>query len=129
VLATLPGIPLGLLLLTAAAEPVVKVVLAVVSIAFAAYCLARRTPLALQDDRLAWLFGFAAGVRGGAYGRNGPPPVIDGTLRRLQGRVVALQRRAARHEFGPHPLLPCGHHHQLVPESGVHRSSLPSPGP
>ena len=82
VLATLPGIPLGLVLLTAAAERVVKAVLAVVIIAFSAYCLARRTQLELRDDRLAWLFGFGAGVLGGAYGMNGPPLVVYGTLRR-----------------------------------------------
>src|SRR5262245_62742277 len=39
VLATLPGIPLGLWLLTAAPEPAVKALLAVVIIAFSAYCL------------------------------------------------------------------------------------------
>jgi uncharacterized protein len=82
VLATLFGIPLGLLLLTAAPGPVVKAALAVVIIAFSAYCLARRTPLELRDDRLAWLFGFVAGVLGGAYGMNGPPLVIYGALRR-----------------------------------------------
>src|SRR5436309_7614895 len=82
VLSTLFGIPLGLLLLTTVPEPVVKAVLAVVIVIFSAYCLARRTPLELQDDRLAWLFGFAAGVLGGAYGMNGPPLVIYGSLRR-----------------------------------------------
>jgi uncharacterized membrane protein YfcA len=82
VLSTLFGIPLGLLLLTAVPGPVVKAGLAVVIIAFSAYCLARRTPLVLHDDRLAWLFGFGAGVLGGAYGMNGPPLVIYGTLRR-----------------------------------------------
>src|SRR5438270_7955553 len=82
VLSTLFGIPLGLLLLTAVPGPVVKAVLAVVIIAFSAYCLARRTPLELRDDRLAWLFGFGAGVLGGAYGMNGPPLVVYGTLRR-----------------------------------------------
>jgi len=82
VVATLFGIPLGLLLLTAMPGPVVKAVLAVVIITFSAYCLARRTPLALHDDRWAWLFGFGAGVLGGAYGMNGPPLVIYGTLRR-----------------------------------------------
>jgi uncharacterized membrane protein YfcA len=82
VLATLPGIPLGLLLLTAVAEPVVKATLAVVIMAFSAYCLARRTPFELKSDRLAWLFGFGAGVLGGAYGMNGPPLVIYGALRR-----------------------------------------------
>jgi uncharacterized membrane protein YfcA len=82
VVATLFGIPLGLLVLTQAAEPVVKAALAVVILAFSTYCLARRTPFALADDRLAWLFGFGAGVLGGAYGMNGPPLVVYGTLRR-----------------------------------------------
>jgi uncharacterized membrane protein YfcA len=35
----------------------------------------------LRDDRLAWAFGFGAGVLGGAYGMNGPPLVIYGALR------------------------------------------------
>src|SRR5436309_366620 len=82
VLSTLFGIPLGLLLLTAVPEPVVKAVLAVVILAFSAHCLARRTPLELKDDRLAWLFGFGAGVLGGAYGMNGPPLALYGSLRR-----------------------------------------------
>ncbi len=82
VLSTLFGIPFGLLLLTMAPSPVVKAVMAVVIIAFSGFCLARRTPLELHDDRLAWLFGFGAGVLGGAYGMNGPPLVIYGTLRR-----------------------------------------------
>jgi uncharacterized protein len=82
ILATLFGIPLGLLLLTAVPESVVKALLAVVILAFSTYCLASRTPLALHDDRLAWAFGFAAGVLGGAYGMNGPPLVVYGALRR-----------------------------------------------
>jgi uncharacterized membrane protein YfcA len=82
ILSTLFGIPLGLLLLTAVAEPVVKTILAVVIITFSAYCLANRTPLELKDDRLAWVFGLGAGILGGAYGMNGPPLVIYGTLRR-----------------------------------------------
>src|SRR5213079_699758 len=67
---------------TAVPGPVVKAVLAVVILAFAAYCLARRDPPELRDDRLAWLFGFGAGVLGGAYGMNGPPLVVYGALRR-----------------------------------------------
>jgi uncharacterized membrane protein YfcA len=82
VVSTLFGIPLGLLLLTAVVEHVVKAILAVVILAFSVYCLVRRTPFVLQSDRLAWLFGFGAGVLGGAYGMNGPPLVIYGTLRR-----------------------------------------------
>ncbi|QDV37340.1 sulfite exporter TauE/SafE family protein [Tautonia plasticadhaerens] len=82
VIATLPGIPLGLLLLTTVAEPVVKAALAVVIITFSASRLVGDSGFALEDDRLAWLFGFAAGVLGGAYGMNGPPLVAYGALRR-----------------------------------------------
>src|SRR3954447_13792819 len=43
VVSTLFGIPFGLLLLTGVPDPIVKVVLAVVIIAFSGYCLARAT--------------------------------------------------------------------------------------
>lgn len=81
-LATLFGIPLGLLLLKRVPEPVIKALLAVLLLAFSTYSLAIRTAPHLSDDRFAWIFGFAAGVLGGAYGMNGPPLVIYGTLRR-----------------------------------------------
>jgi uncharacterized membrane protein YfcA len=81
-LSTLFGIPLGLLLLKLVAEPVVKTILAVVIIMFSTYCLRSRSTLELKNDRLAWVFGFAAGILGGAYGMNGPPLVVYGTLRR-----------------------------------------------
>jgi uncharacterized membrane protein YfcA len=82
VLSTLLGIPFGLLLLTAVPERLVKAILAVIIIAFSAYCLVRRSLVELRHDHLAWPFGFVAGVLGGAYGINGPPLVIYGTLRR-----------------------------------------------
>jgi len=78
---TVVGIPLGLTLLTRVAEPIVKGVLAVVIIAFSAQSL-RRSAWHLHSDRLAWLFGFAAGVLGGAYGMNGPPLAVYGSMRR-----------------------------------------------
>jgi hypothetical protein len=76
------GIPFGLLILTSIAEPVVKAVLSAVIITFSVYRLVGRSRWELEDDRLAWLFGFGAGVPGGAYGMNGPPAVGYGTLRR-----------------------------------------------
>jgi uncharacterized membrane protein YfcA len=81
VLSTLIGIPLGLWVLTTADARLVKAALAVIIIAFSAYSLARKRG-ELKDDRLAWVFGFGAGVLGGAYGMNGPPLVIYGALRR-----------------------------------------------
>src|SRR5438874_10257737 len=82
VLSTFFGIPAGLLLLKTVPEAVVKAILAAVIICFSAYSLLRRTPFELKNDRLAWLFGFCAGVLGGAYGMNGPPLVVYGSLRK-----------------------------------------------
>lgn len=82
VVSTLFGTPLGLLMLINVEEAVVKALLAVVIISFSASSLIRRRrPWRLENDRLAWLFGFGAGVLGGAYGMNGPPLVIYGALR------------------------------------------------
>ena len=81
VVSTLFGIPLGLLLLVRAPEAAVKAVLAVVIIGFPIYSMNGRRP-ALTHDRWAWLFGFGAGVLGGAYGMNGPPLAVYGSLRR-----------------------------------------------
>jgi uncharacterized protein len=82
--ATLLGIPLGIWLLTHGNERLIKATLAGVLIAFSGYSLLARTPPHLTRDRPAWLvgFGFLAGVLGGAYGMNGPPLVIYGSLRR-----------------------------------------------
>jgi hypothetical protein len=81
VLPTLLGIPFGLMVLRAGAEPVVKGALATLIIAFSAYSLFVGKRRQLKDDTFAWLFGFGAGVLGGAYGMNGPPLALYGSLR------------------------------------------------
>ena len=84
VLSSLLGIPLGLLLLTNTHQRGVKAVLALIIIAFAVYSLMGRAPLELKQDNRGWLLGcgFFAGILGGAYGMNGPPLVVYGTMRR-----------------------------------------------
>lgn len=83
-LPTLLGIPLGLWLLRSAHQDLVKSVLALVIILFSSYFLFGKQPLHLEHDSHAWLAGcgFLAGVLGGAYGINGPPLVIYGSMRR-----------------------------------------------
>lgn len=81
ILSTLVGTPLGLVLLLAIPGAVIKIILAIVIFAFSGYSLFSRKAATLKDDRLAWPFGFCAGVLGGAYGTNGPPLVIYGILR------------------------------------------------
>lgn len=80
---TLLGIPLGLLLLVSANEELVKIVLGVVIIAFSIYSLFYQS-IELKSKSWLWLFlcGLFAGVLGGAYGLNGPPLVIYGSMRR-----------------------------------------------
>jgi uncharacterized membrane protein YfcA len=80
-LATLAGAPLGLLLLAFAPAAVTKAVLGLVIVAVSGYFLAVPARAALTTDRPAWLFGLVAGILGGAYGMNGPPLAIYGTLR------------------------------------------------
>ena len=82
VVPTFLGIPLGLLLLKSLPEPIVEAILGVVVVAFSAHSLTSRRDHELKDDRLAGFFGFTAGVLGGAYGMNGPPLAIYGSLRR-----------------------------------------------
>lgn len=83
ILATLPGLPIGLLLLTSTHQQAVKCALGAVILLFAGFSLLHRAPL-LQDDHRGWLLacGFCAGVLGGAYGMNGPPLVVYGSMRR-----------------------------------------------
>jgi uncharacterized membrane protein YfcA len=81
---TLLGIPLGLLLLTSSHQKAVKIVLALVILAFSLYSLIGSKPPELKKDSIPWLLGcgFFAGILGGAYGMNGPPLVIYGAMRR-----------------------------------------------
>jgi uncharacterized protein len=84
VLPTLAGIPIGLSLLASEHQKLAKAGLAVVILATSAYFLIGRAPFHLQRDSRRWLLtcGFCAGVLGGAYGMNGPPLVIYGSIRR-----------------------------------------------
>lgn len=83
-LATCLGIPLGLLLLTAAEEHIVKILLALLLITFATLSMTGLKRWQLHSDHRGWLLGcgFFAGVLGAAFGMNGPPVVIYGALRR-----------------------------------------------
>jgi uncharacterized protein len=83
VLSTLFGIPLGLLLLTRAPEYLVKAALGILILLFALFSITGSARVKLHHDSRSWLLscGFFAGILGGAYGMNGPPLVIYGSLR------------------------------------------------
>ncbi|HEX3718923.1 MAG TPA: sulfite exporter TauE/SafE family protein [Verrucomicrobiae bacterium] len=84
VVSSLFGIPLGLLLLTRANGHVVKMILGIIIAGFSIYSLTAKKTLHLEKDHPVWLLGsgFCSGILGGAYGMNGPPLAVYGSLRR-----------------------------------------------
>lgn len=84
IVASLFGIPLGVLLLARIDDRVVKSILGAIIFAFSFYSLAARNRPHLRDDHLGWLLGcgFLSGILGGAYGMNGPPLAVYGAFRR-----------------------------------------------
>ena len=81
IIATIAGIPLGVYFLTEAHETLIKVILGVVITGFAVFKLTDHFDISLKSKRSAAVFGFFAGILGGAYNTNGPPIIIYGTLR------------------------------------------------
>lgn len=84
ILASLLGIPLGLLLLARADDQLVRLLLGSVIVLFSLYSLAIGRSVRLINDHAGWLMacGLLSGILGGAYGMNGPPLAIYGALRR-----------------------------------------------
>ncbi len=81
---TLVGIPLGVALLASRHQNFVKAALAGVIILFSGYFLFSKKLPELHNESRIWMLGcgFFAGILGGAYGLNGPPLVIYGSMRR-----------------------------------------------
>ena len=83
-LGALPGIPLGIWLLMSPHQDVMKLVLALIILAFPVYRLMGPALPAPKKEWPAYLFGFLAGVLGGAYNTSGPPVVIYASLKRWE---------------------------------------------
>jgi uncharacterized membrane protein YfcA len=60
----------------------VKAILGVLLILYGLYSLITPNLPVIRNEKLAYIFGFVAGVLGGAYNTNGPPIVMYGLLRR-----------------------------------------------
>ncbi|MFC2157287.1 sulfite exporter TauE/SafE family protein [Acidobacteriota bacterium] len=82
VISSLLGIPLGLLIVKNLPEVILKVILGSIILLYGIYRFFK-PGLKLKKDIpiVSFLFGFIAGILGGAYNTNGPPVVIYGTLR------------------------------------------------
>jgi hypothetical protein len=82
VVSSFAGIPLGLIFLKDTYDVTMKLVLAVVIVAFSVYSLIKPKIGALKTEHASYIFGFVAGILGGAYNTAGPPVVIYGYMRK-----------------------------------------------
>jgi uncharacterized membrane protein YfcA len=106
VIATAFGLPLGFLLLKFGDEKLVKLLLGIILILFSLYSLWGQNTFSLKNTNKSWSYGcgFLAGILGGAYGMNGPPLIVYGSLRRWE----PVRFRATLHAyFLPASLLGC----------------------
>ena len=105
--ASIPGIPLGLLVLRYAPQDAFRAGLGILLIAIGLYNLRTSVLPRLEHIRWAHLFGFLSGVLGSAYNVNAAPVAVYGILRRWppEGFRATLQGY-----FFPSTLLIVGSH-------------------
>jgi uncharacterized membrane protein YfcA len=82
ILSTAIGLPVGLYYLKNTSDEIIKAALGILLVFFGIYYLFVKSLPHLKNEKLSFLFGFFAGILGGAYNTNGPPTVIYGVLRR-----------------------------------------------
>jgi len=83
IIASAVGIPIGLFLLKHAPEEILMIFLGSIILIYGLYNLVKPQLPTLSDKLgIALLFGFVAGLLGGAFNTNGPPVVIYGKMRR-----------------------------------------------
>jgi uncharacterized protein len=82
IVASLVGIPLGVVALQRVDEGVVTAVLGLLLIFYTLYALLGLRLPHLKQPGWAYGFGFVAGLLGGAYNTSGPPVIVYGACRR-----------------------------------------------
>ncbi len=82
IVASVIGIPFGVLSLGLLDERVILSVLAFIMIGYALVSLLNFPIPVIKNENWSFGFGFLAGVLGGAYNTSGPPLIIYGTARR-----------------------------------------------
>ncbi len=83
-IASLIGIPLGVVALSRVDETIVLTALGIVITGYAIYALLELRLPPVEHPRWAYGFGFIAGLLSGAYNTSGPPVVIYGSCRRWE---------------------------------------------
>ncbi len=83
-IASVIGIPIGVVLLQAADERLMMALLGLLVAGYAIYALLNLHLPQIQHPRWAYGFGFVSGLLSGAYNVGGPPVVIYGNCRRWE---------------------------------------------
>jgi hypothetical protein len=81
VLASIVGIPFGVLMLRGLDEKITLSILGVIIVGYALYALLNFRLPKLEHPLWAYIAGFFAGIFGGAYNTAGPPVIIYGNCR------------------------------------------------
>ena len=116
ILGSVPGVPLGLLILNRVDEQIVLVGLGALITGYALYGLLEMRLPTLESPVWAYAFGFVAGMLGGAYNTSGPPVVIYANCR---GWDLASFKSNLQSFFLVSSLLVVGAHalnHNLTPD-------------
>lgn len=84
VIASMIGIPLGVLLLKHVSQEIALILLGILLVGYSLYALVSPSLPEIKNPRWAYGFGFVAGLLSGAYNTGGPPYVVYGTCSRWQ---------------------------------------------
>jgi len=76
VLASIAGVPFGIILLKIASERIVLTVLGAILISYGLYALMGKRLPRSDHFSLPWVAGFLGGILGGAYNTSGPPVIL-----------------------------------------------------
>ena len=88
------GIPVGIFGLLQLNNHMLKAILGMVLIIYSAYSLSAKSVRFRTPDWSGWLFGFLAGVLGGAFNTSGPPAVFH-----ISGRQMTTMESVASLNF------------------------------
>jgi len=81
-ISTIIGIPIGIFILRETDENLIKPILGLIIILFSLYNLLKPNVIYIKNKLFTYLFGFIAGILGGAYNVNGPPIVFYASFKK-----------------------------------------------
>lgn len=88
IISSLIGISIGIFFIKGNYNELLKIILGSIIVLFSLFNLTKPDLLVLKNEKLAPIFGFIAGILGGAFNTSGPPIVIYSVLRRWKPEYI-----------------------------------------